>query len=112
MAYTDTDYRGLMKIAAAKTVGDFMNFANQDFSLSPFTRRAMFDQINRSNVDVKSPASRLPYIIGGGIAGSYVSKWLGMGSTLGMIGGAIAGNSLYNRQNPPPGTLSGGYRRI
>ncbi len=112
MKYTDTDYRGLVKIAAAKTVGDFMNFANQDFSLSPFTRRAMFDQINRNNVDVKENASRLPYILGGGIAGNYVAKWLGMNGTLGTIGGALIGNSLYNRKNPPPGTLSGGFRRI
>lgn len=112
MTYTDQDYEGLMKVAQAKTVGDFMNFANQDFSLSPFTRRAMFDQINRNNVDVKEPASRLPYILGGGIAGSYVAKWLGLNRPLGMIGGALVGNSLFNRQHPQPGVLQGGFRRI
>ena len=112
MKYTDRDYEGLKKIAAAKTVGDFMNFANQDFSLSPFTRRAMFDQINRNHIDVKENASRLPYILGGGIAGNYVSKWLGFSQPLGMIGCAIVGNSLYNRQHPQPGVLQGGFRRI
>lgn len=112
MQYTDQDYRGLRKIAQAKTVGDFMNFANQDFSLSPYTRRAMFDAINRANVNVKEQASRLPYILGGGIAGNYVSKWLGMNGTFGMIGGALVGNSLYNRQHPKPGQLSNGFRRI
>jgi hypothetical protein len=112
MSYTDEDYRGLMKIADDRTVGDFMNFANQDFSLSPFTRRAMFDQINRNHMDVKEKASRLPYIFGGGIAGNYVSKWLGINQTLGMIGGALVGNSLFNRQHPQPGVLKGGFRRI
>lgn len=112
MEYTDRDYSGLMKVAQAKTVGDFMNFANQDFSLSPFTRRAMFDAINRQNVDVKATASRLPYILGGGIAGNYVAKWLGMNSAVGMLGGALVGNSLFNRQNPDPNKFSGGFRRI
>jgi hypothetical protein len=112
MRYTDEDYRGLMKVAQARTVGDFMNFANQDFSLSPFTRRAMFDRLNANNVDVKEPASRLPYILGGGIAGNYVARWLGLNNTVGMIGGAIVGNSLYNRRHPDPNRLSGGFRRI
>lgn len=112
MRYADDDYRGLMKIAQARTVGDFMNFANQDFSLSPFTRRAMFDQINRNHVDVKEPASRLPYLLGGGIAGNYVARWLGFNKPLGMLGGALVGNSLFNRQHPQPGVLQGGFRRI
>lgn len=110
--YTDRDYAGLMKVAQAKTVGDFMNFANQDFSLNPFTRRAMFDQINRNHIDVKEKASRLPYILGGGIAGRYVANWLGLSSVLGGIGGSIVGSSIYNRRHPDPGALQGGFRRI
>ena len=63
-------------------------------------------------MNVNAPASRLPYILGGGIAGNYVSKWLGVNNTLGILGGALVGNSLYNRQYPDPNKLSGGFRRI
>lgn len=100
------DFSGLLKIAymepPRQTVGDFMNWWNGDIHADTNVRRNAFDRINAAGIDVKQPASRLPYIIGGGLTGGALSSYLGMsgtGRTLSVVGGALVGNHIYNKGN-------------
>lgn len=102
------DFRGLLKIASMfppQTVGDFMHSWNSDLNANINQRRNVFDKINRAGLDVKQPASRIPYIVGGGIIGRAAASYLGGGSTMkgiATIGGALYGNHLYNKNHPDP----------
>lgn len=102
------NFEGLLKIAGlqpVQTVGDFMHSWNANLNANPSVRRSAFDRINNAGIDVKQPASRLPYVLGGGIIGRQAAAYLGAGpfmKNVAMIGGALAGNSVYNKRNPDP----------
>lgn len=98
------DFSGLLKIAfAGQTVGDFMNAWNSDLSANASVRQQAFQRINNAGLDVKQPASRIPYILGGGIIGNAAAKYLGANSFwrgVATVGGAMYGNSVYNKKHP------------
>lgn len=99
------DFSGLIKIAFGQTVGDFMNAWNSDLSANTSIRNQAFQKINRSGIDVKQPASRLPYILGGGVMGNAAARYLGANSFwrgVATVGGAMYGNHIYNKNNPKP----------
>lgn len=110
---SSNDYAGLKKLAfRMTTVGDVMNAMNADMTMDAFQRRKVIDEINSRRIDVKTPASRLPYLLGGGIAGNIVSRYLGAGGVLRSVGtvvGAAVGNSLYNSRHPSRNEFRG-YR--
>lgn len=109
--FTDEDYRGLLKVSQAMTVGDVIVAMNADMAANPFTRRQVIDKINASGLNVHSPASRLASAIGGGMLGSFVAKYLGLGGLgrgLAAIGGSIIGGRAYDRAHPPAASI--GYR--
>lgn len=94
---------GLLKIAGLQTVGDFMHAWNADINANPAVRRNAFNRINAFGIDVKQPASRLPYILGGGVVGRAAASYFGAGSfgrNLATVGGALYGNHLYNNKHP------------
>lgn len=101
------NFEGLIKIAfGTQTVGDFMNAWNANLNANPAIRQDAFGRINRAGLDVKQPASRIPYVLGGGIAGRTAAKYLGANpfwKNVATIGGAIFGNNLYNKNHPDPG---------
>lgn len=114
------NFDGLLKLAYfGQTVGDVMTAWNSDFSANHSIRRDAFDRINRSGIDVKQPASRLLHIVGGGLAGNALSKYLGarpFWSSAATIGGAIIGNNMYNKKYPnvlnqkiAPGVIRRGF---
>ena len=109
----DIGFGGLAKAAfGMATVGDVMNAMNADYTCDVFRRRKAIDEINRRGIDVKTPASRLPYLLGGGAAGNFVAWYLGVGGVLRAVataGGALIGNSVYNGRNPDPTSVRG-YR--
>lgn len=99
------DFGGLLKIAGLRplTVGDSMRLVNADIGMDPAARRGLLGSISASGLDVKAPASRLPYVVGGGIAGRAAASALGAGGLLrglSAIGGAIAGGRMYDRLYP------------
>ena len=103
------DFAPLMELAGfwspSTTVGDFMHRWDADINANPATRRNAFDRINNAGVNVKEPASRLPYILGGGIAGRAAASYLGANpfwKGVATVGGAMYGNSLYKKNNPKP----------
>lgn len=107
------DFSGLTKLAfRMTTVGDVINAMNADMTANAFQRRQAIDEINRRHIDVKTPASRLPYLIGGGAAGNFIARYLGFGGvmrTVATMAGAAVGNSVYNRKHPDPNVFNG-YR--
>lgn len=107
MTFSDEDYRGLVKIAFGKTVGDVINDINADVMADPFSRRRALDAINRSGLDVKSDASRLMYIVGGGAVGDTIARYLGASRLIGRVAGAVVGNSMYNRSHQDPRRING-----
>lgn len=109
------DFSGLLKMAfwpqpnqpapQPQTVGDFMHSWSANLNANPAVRRDAFDRINAAGLDVKQPASRIPYILGGGIAGRAAASYLGAGPFLknvATVRGALFGNSLYKKHNPDP----------
>ena len=102
------DLTGLLKLAGlqpVQSVGDFMHSWNANLQADPNVRRSAFDRINRAGIDVKEPASRLPYVLGGGVIGRQAAKYLGANpfwKNVATVGGALVGNSMFNRKNPDP----------
>ena len=108
------DFSGLVKAAFGPyygpvgpqgTVGDFMAAWNSDRMADTSARRDAFDRINRAGLDVKQPASRIPYVLGGGAAARMAAKYLGFGpfwTNAATAAGALYGNSMFNRRNPDP----------
>ena len=111
------DFRGLLKFAGIPqwTVGDFMRSWNADISSNPWTKREAFDRVNRAGIGVNAPASRLPYVLGGGIVGRAAASYLGAGplmKNVATVAGAMVGNSSYNRSRPAnaaPGLVYRGF---
>lgn len=103
------DFRGLLKMAfAGQTVGDFMHAWNANLNANPAIRQDAFNRINNAGLDVKQPASRIPYVLGGGLAGRAAASYLGANpfwKGVATVGGAIYGNRLFNRNNPSPGNM-------
>ena len=101
------DFRGLMKIAfQGQTVGDFMNSWNANLNANPSIRQDAFGKINAAGLTVGQPASRIPYVLGGGIAGRAAASYLGANpfwKNVATVGGAMLGNHMYNKNNPDPG---------
>lgn len=99
------NFEGLLKIAGlqpVQTVGDFMHSWNANLNADPNVRRSAFNRINNAGIDVKQPASRLPYVLGGGIIGRQAAKYLGAGPfmrNVATVGGALVGNSMFNARN-------------
>lgn len=100
------DFSGLMKLAfAGQTVGDFMHAWNADLNANPSVRNSAFGKINSSGIDVKQPASRIPYILGGGVAGRAAASYLGANPFwrgVATVGGALYGNHMFNKNHPDP----------
>jgi hypothetical protein len=102
------DFSGLLKIAGvgySPTVGDFMNRWNGDINANPFQRSDAFSRINNAGLDVKQPASRIPYVLGGGVLGRAAASYLGANpfwKNVATVGGAMVGNSIYKKNNPDP----------
>lgn len=112
MKYGDGyDFSGLLKIANLSafskepTVGDAMNAMNANIYMNPVYRRDMLDSINRAGLDVKEPASRIPSVVGGALAGYYGMNALGANRfwrNVGGVAGALYGNHLFNASHPDP----------
>lgn len=102
------NFEGLLKIAGlqpVQTVGDFMHAWNANLNANKDVRRFAFNRINNAGIDVKQPASRLPYILGGGIIGRQAASYLGASpfwKNVATVGGAMVGNKVYNNKNPDP----------
>jgi len=105
------DFSGLLKIAnlsafsPVPTVGDAMNAMNANIYMNPVFRRDMLDSINQAGLNVKEPASRIPNVVGGALAGYYGMNALGANRFwrgVGAVGGALYGNHLFNKANPDP----------
>ena len=102
------DFTGLLKLAGlqpVQTVGDFMHSWNADLYANQGVRRSAFNRINNAGVDVKEPASRIPYLLGGGIIGRQAAKYLGANpfwQNVATVGGVWAGNRMYNNRHPDP----------
>ena len=100
------NFEGLIKIAfGTQTVGDFMNAWNADLSANPTFRQQAFAKINAAGLNVKQPASRIPYVLGGGVLGNIAAKYLGANSFwkgVATVGGALYGNSVFNKNHPNP----------
>ena len=80
-----------------------MNRWNGDIRADANARRDAFGRINRAGLDVKQPASRIPYVLGGGLLGNQAAKYLGANrfwTGAATVAGAMAGNRAYNRANP------------
>lgn len=76
-----------------------MNHWNSDIHADVSARRNAFDRINASGTDVKEPASRIPYILGGGLLGYQAARYMGagwLGKAVGALAGARIGNGVYN----------------
>ena len=116
MTCDDMLFSGLLKIAGVElstfsktpTVGDFMNSMNADIYMNPVYRRDMLDAINSAHLDVKQPASRIPSIVGGALAGYYGMNAVGANRfwrNVGGIAGGLYGNHLYNKEHPNPNVV-------
>jgi len=82
-----------------------MHSWNANLNANPNIRRSAFDRINNAGLDVKSPASRIPYVLGGGIIGNQAAKYLGANPFwrgVATVGGAMYGNKMYNDRYPNP----------
>lgn len=111
------NFTGLLKIAGLRpyTVGDFMHAWNADLDADQQARRSAFGAINSHGIDVKQPASRLPYVLGGGIVGRQAAKYLGAGpfwKNVATVGGALIGNNMYNNRYGPVRKVAPGIVRI
>lgn len=101
------DFSGLVKVAFGwqPTVGDFMNRWNGDINANANARADAFGRINRAGLDVKQPASRIPYVLGGGFLGNQAAKYMGSNKFwrgVATVAGAAIGNSYYRKNNPDP----------
>lgn len=106
------DFRGLLKMAffgqpnqgfQQQTVGQFMNAWNANLNANTKIRHDAFQRINNAGLDVKQPASRIPYVLGGGVLGRAAASYLGANpfwKGVATIGGAMYGNSLFKKNNP------------
>lgn len=104
---------GLIKLAQIPTVGDVMNRINADLTLNSFTKRTILDEIRSSGLDVKQPGSRLASIGIGALAGNMLGKYLGANpfwKGVSTLGGALYGNSQYNKSLPEHPWGSGIHR--
>jgi len=109
------DFRGLLKMAffgqpnqgfQQQTVGQFMNAWNANLNANPSIRHDAFQRINNAGLNVKQPASRIPYVLGGGLLGRAAASYLGANpfwKGVATVGGAMYGNSLFKKNNPDPG---------
>ena len=101
------NFSGLLKMAFyGQTVGDFMNSWNANLNANPAIRQNAFNRINNAGLDVKQPASRIPYVLGGGVVGRAAASYLGANpfwKGVATVGGAMYGNHLYNKNHPDPG---------
>jgi len=101
------DFRGLIKIAFGppQTVGQFMNSWNANLNANPALRQTAFNRINNAGLTVGSPASRIPYVVGGGLVGRAAASYLGANpfwKGVATMAGARYGNNLYNQNHPDP----------
>jgi hypothetical protein len=97
------NFRGLIKIAQAPTVGDVMSRINADLSLNSFDRRRLLDSIRGTGLPVSTPASRLMHIGIGAVSGAVLSKYLGFSPFcrgVSTLGAAMYGNKVYNDNLP------------
>lgn len=108
------DFSGLLKFAWMNqpTVGDFMNRWNADLNANQNARATAFSRINNAGLTVKQPASRIPYVLGGGLIGNQAAKYLGANKFwrgAATVAGAMIGNNKYKKDNPDPRARPIGY---
>lgn len=84
------------------TVGEVINRVNADLTLDSEDKAYFVNRVNQSGLTVNQPASRIPYLAGGFIAGKTISKymkarpfWDGVYT----LGGMLYGNKVYNEQH-------------
>lgn len=97
--------RSLRKLAQyfpnVLTVGEVINRINADMMVDPKDKTSLVSQINSTGLTVNQPASRIPYLAGGFIAGKTLSKYLGarpFWDGVYTLGGMLYGNKMYNQQ--------------
>lgn len=92
---------GLKKLAQYfPTVGDVMNRVNADMTLSVNDKKNFVTAVNQSGMTVNQPGFKLPYVVGGGIAGHSLAKYLGakpFWDGVYTLGGMLYGNGMYNQ---------------
>ena len=101
------DFSGLLKLAwmTQPTVGDVMNRWNADLNANQNVRADAFSRINNAGLTVKQPASRIPYVLGGGFLGNAAAKYMGANKFCrgaATVAGAMIGNNRYNKNHPDP----------
>ena len=99
-----TKLTGLLKLAQfLPSVGDVMNRVNADMTLSVQDKQNFVNSINRAGLTVNQPGSRIPYVVGGAIAGHSLAKYMGarpFWDGVYTLGASLYGNHLYNQQHP------------
>lgn len=100
---------GLRKLAQFfPTVGDVMNRVNADMTLSVNDKHDFISAVNNSGLTVNQPGSRIPWVVGGGIVGHSLAKYLGarpFWDGVYTLGASLYGNHLYNQKTNNQGSL-------
>lgn len=106
------NFTGLVKFAQwynnPPTVGEVLNRVNADLTLPTSAKRDFVSRVNESGMTVNQPGFRLPYIVGGAIAGHSIAKYMGarpFWDGVYTLGGALYGNSMFNKSHPKPEPL-------
>ena len=92
-----------------------MNRVNADLSLSVNDKHNFFTAVNQSGLTVNQPGFKLPYVLGGAVAGHSLAKYMGskpFWDGVYTLGGALYGSKMYNRtHNVQPSTWMDPFRR-
>lgn len=83
------------------TVGEMINRVNADMTVDPKDKLTFVNRVNSTGLTVNQPASRIPYLAGGFIAGKTISKYMGarpFWDGVYTLGGMLYGNKMYNQQ--------------
>ena len=91
---------GLRKLAQYfPTVGDVMNRVNADMTLSVNDKHDFITSVNKSGLTVNQPGFKIPYLVGGAVAGHSLAKYMGarpFWDGVYTLGGMLYGNKMYN----------------
>ena len=106
------NFTGLVKFAQwysqAPSVGDVMNRVNADLTIPTDAKRNFVSQVNDAGLTVNQPGFRIPYLVGGAIAGHSIAKYLGarpFWDGVYTLGGALYGNNMFNKTHKKPEPL-------
>ena len=92
-----------------------MNRVNADMTLSVNDKHNFVTQVNQSGLTVNQPGFKLPYVVGGAIAGHSLAKYLGarpFWDGVYTLGGMLYGDNMYNKtHNVQPPLWADPFRR-